>query len=305
VAIRYRKFDQATVTDLWWLLLTRARRLGWKGKLTGPRSGSRTYLVQKALWLLFLSGRGAPAFNPDAPDPQHKRRHMRATIRLLGAWAQAVDVTDPEGLIRAAKRQRVALHRPYNPPEFWHVQAVKVFKLVTSTAAKKANDKKLLALMKAHGVVNPAQTLKATRATGLPLHYACAMLWKESLGGQNVFGHDPTASIPRSWMGKTVTKARYVVYKKNRKAGLGMQGVGPTQLTWYAFQDRADALGGCWNPYANMLVGFAVLRANIKLHGPQKGAARYNGSGPMADRYGRDFIVKANRWKAWLAPALL
>jgi len=25
---------------------------------------------------------------------------------------------------------------------------------------------------------------------------------------------------------------------------MGMQGVGPTQLTWYAFQDQADALGG-------------------------------------------------------------
>lgn len=303
MATQYRKFDAATVTGLWWLLLTRARKLGWKGKLTGPRAGARTYAMQKALWLAYQFGLGAPAFNPDAPDPLHKRRHMRSTIKLLGAWSQAADVSDPVGLIAAARRQGVILERPY-PAEPWHTQAAKAFRLVNVPQIKKS-DAKLLAVMKAHGIRYPADTLRAARKTALPLHYACAMLSKESMGGKNVFGHDPTQSIPRSWMGGAVTLDRYLVYRRNRRRGLGMQGVGGTQLTWYAFQDRADALGGCWKPYPNMLVGFAVLRANIRLHGPEKGAARYNGTGPAAESYGRDFIAKANRWKGWLAPSNL
>lgn len=161
-------------------------------------------------------------------------------------------------------------------------------------------DKALIAKMAAHGIDYPADTLWAARATKLPLHYACAMLEKETGGGRNEFGHDPTTSIPTSWMGGAVNFVRYRYYKA-RRATHGMQGVGGTQLTWYAFQDRADAAGGCWIPRNNFLVGFSVLRANIARYGEQGGAAAYNGTGPAAAAYGHDFVVKAAHWKLVLS----
>ena len=75
-----------------------------------------------------------------------------------------------------------------------------------------------------------------------------------------------------------------------------MQGVGPTQLTWYAFQDQADALGGAWKPYPNMVVGFRHLKTLINQMGKEHGAAAYNGTGPAADAYGKDFVKKQEAW---------
>jgi hypothetical protein len=293
VRVTYRKFDAATVSGQWFDLLTACRKHGWRGSLTGPRSGSRTYFMQKGLWLLYLAGKGAAAFNPDAPDPAHKRRHMRSNIKTLGPWSQAVDVSDPEGLIAAAAKLGVALHRPYNPPESWHVEAVKPFKF-GGGAVVPAADRKLAALLKKHGVVYPLITIREARATKLPLAFACAMLEKESGGGENVFGHD---GVKNPVKGGKVTKARYLLYKRYRKMGWGMQGVGPCQLTWFSIQDRADALGGCHLPGPNMRVGFATLGALIRAYGPQQGARRYNGVDEDAERYGRDFVLKAKKWQ--------
>lgn len=162
-------------------------------------------------------------------------------------------------------------------------------------------DLRLVRTMRRQGIVYPRITLREARRAGLPLSLACALLQKESGGGKNEFGHDPTSSIPEAWMGKTVTRIRYLYYKRNRQRGAGMQGVGPCQLTWWATQDRADALGGCWKPGPNMRVGFSALRALIRAHGIQSGAAAYNGSGPAAVKYGEDFLAKARAWHKVLA----
>ncbi len=129
----------------------------------------------------------------------------------------------------------------------------------------------------------------------LPLSLAYALFQQES-GFRNVFGHDPVRSI----RGGAVTKARYLYYKARRKRGLGMQGVGPGQLTWYATQDRADALGGCWKYGVNVRVALATLKANIRANGYAKGIERYNGSGPAAVRYSREVRAKQKRWHAIL-----
>ena len=135
--------------------------------------------------------------------------------------------------------------------------------------------------------------LDACATTGLPLSYALALIEKES-GGKNVYGHDPVRNpAPK---GGHVTRDNYARYKRDRKAGLGMQGVGHTQLTWYALQDSADALGGCWKPYPNMVVGFSNLKRLCNLHGKQGGAAAYNGTGEAAAAYGRDFVRKQEAW---------
>lgn len=134
--------------------------------------------------------------------------------------------------------------------------------------------------------------LHAQATTRLPLSYCLALVEKES-GFKNVFGHDAVRNPIR---GGKVTLVRYRAYKAYRKRGWGMQGVGPCQLTWFEFQDLADAAGGCHKPYPNMAVGFRHLKTLINQLGKQAGAAAYNGTGVAADAYGRDFVAKQARW---------
>lgn len=123
---------------------------------------------------------------------------------------------------------------------------------------------------------------RATRAAHIPLYVGCAFLQQETGGGQNVFGHDPTVFAGAG----EVTKSKYLAYKKVRERTGQMQGVGPMQLTWYTYQDRADQLGGAWKPYPNMVVGFRHLAALHRSTGSWTAAAHeYNGGGPMAEAY--------------------
>lgn len=141
-----------------------------------------------------------------------------------------------------------------------------------------------------NGINNPYMALRAAQAAGLPFSVMCAVLEKESNGGDNVFGHDPTIFVGA---GK-VTKSKYLEYKKQRQAGKGMQGVGPMQLTWWEFQDRADARGGCWKPYINMQVGAEILVAYWNQYGNwEKVGTKWNGSSV----YGKDFAAQVDKWK--------
>jgi hypothetical protein len=131
-------------------------------------------------------------------------------------------------------------------------------------------------------------------ATGLPLSDCLALVEKES-GFRNVFGHDATSSIPERWKGSRVTWAKYRWYKLRRKSK-GAQGVGPCQLTWPPLQNDADRMGGCHKPGPNMRLGFTHLKIQIERLGREKGAAAYNGTGPAAEAYGRDFVRKQEAW---------
>ena len=115
------RFDQAVVTDCWlWLLLT-ARGKGWKGGINGPRGGLRSYAQQAALYAMFRAGIGNPAFPPSGPS-----RHLIRNMKARGHWSMAVDVSEPQQLIRIASKLGVALHTPY-PNEPWHVEAKRPF----------------------------------------------------------------------------------------------------------------------------------------------------------------------------------
>jgi len=92
---------------------------GWQGTLS---SGIRTRSEQAHLYKLFINGQGAPAFKADGPS-----RHLERNVMNHGAWYQAVDVTDPYGLIKAAKKLGVQLHQPYDS-EPWHLEASRPFK---------------------------------------------------------------------------------------------------------------------------------------------------------------------------------
>ncbi|HEX2410274.1 MAG TPA: peptidoglycan-binding protein [Solirubrobacteraceae bacterium] len=168
-------------------------------------------------------------------------------------------------------------------------------------------DAKLIQRLRAGGIDAPETAIAEARNAGLDLAFACALLEKESGGGANVFGHDRDRNrnyiFPARDGVVPVTEELYREYKRRRKASGNtmMQGVGPTQLTWWEFQDEADREGGCWKPAVNMRVGFRRLASLMRAHGEADGARRYNGSGDAAVAYSADLRAKARAWNARLA----
>lgn len=156
--------------------------------------------------------------------------------------------------------------------------------------------------LKQKGIAYPATTVAEARRAGLELAVACALLVQESGGGRNVFGHDGVDNPVVAAPGKDlyVTRERYQLYKRYRQIGRGSQGVGPTQLTYFALQDEADRLGGCWKPWINMRVGFAHLVANIRKSGLRDGVRLYNGSGPAAERYAERMMQRISDWRGMI-----
>lgn len=148
-----------------------------------------------------------------------------------------------------------------------------------------------------HGIIIPTIAARASEKADVPYYVTCAFLMQESDGGQNVFGHDPTIFAGAG----PVTKLKYLAYRRQR-AESGMQGVGPMQLTWWEFQDRADTLGGCWKPDINVLVGLQIVRAHHVATGSWVEAARrYNGSGAAADAYAAQMAERFATWQEVLA----
>lgn len=169
---------------------------------------------------------------------------------------------------------------------------------------------KRVAAIRQHGIVIPGQVVidEAHRA-GVPLEVACAILMQETGGGRNAWGHDPTIFVGgydarhNIHYGETVTEAAYRAYLAQRgPAGHGgMQGVGPCQLTYFAFQDEADREGGCWQPRFNIRVGFRYLAGNIRHDGLRAGIAAYNGAGPAAQHYADSVLALTGQWRQHLA----
>lgn len=149
------------------------------------------------------------------------------------------------------------------------------------------------------GFRNSLRIIWEARRVGLPLSYAMASLEKESAKGLNVFGHDP---VKNPIKGGPVTESRYRAYKRYRQQGLGMQGVGPMQLTYYTIQDDADHQGGCWKPAINMRVGFKLIKTLIDQHHGRihEAIKAYNGVGPAAEAYADDWAKKQAHWHKYL-----
>jgi hypothetical protein len=140
------------------------------------------------------------------------------------------------------------------------------------------------------GIVNPIIAYNEARRAGLSYAVLCAVLEQESGGGHNVFGHD---AVQNPVKGGKVTKERYLSYKRYRKQGLGMQGVGPMQLTYYGYQDLADQLGGCWKVQPNIRVGANKLAKDIHKYGLYGALKAYNGS----DAYARQVMSRVRKWQ--------
>jgi hypothetical protein len=161
----------------------------------------------------------------------------------------------------------------------------------------KVADLKYVARAKKAGARYAWRIVSEARRNSVSLALAFALVEQESRF-ENVYGHDAVRNPIKSPPGglKKVTRKNYAEYLHYRKAGFGMQGVGPCQLTWWEFQDRADKLGGCWLPSRNIRVGLEVLASNILEHGRHTGIARYNGTGSAAENYARSVESKQRRW---------
>lgn len=144
--------------------------------------------------------------------------------------------------------------------------------------------------------------VRAARHAGLPLSVACALIEHET-NFRNVYGHDPTifvGGLDKGHRYRHVTRANYAIYKLRRKLTGKVQGVGPAQLTWIGYQQEAEKLGGNWNPYFNMLVGFRALASNIRAFGLVEGLHHYNGLGADASVYAQPVARAADRWHDYL-----
>ena len=157
------------------------------------------------------------------------------------------------------------------------------------------------AAIRAHGGRYGQIIVSEARRSGVPVSLVCAVIEKET-HFTNVFGHDdvdnPVKSPPRPAPDLEVTEARYRKYLEHRKRGEGNQGVGPMQLTSPGLQDRADELGGCWQPDRNIRVGVEFLAANIERLGRKAGIQAYNGA--SGDAYATAVLALEERWRARL-----
>src|SRR5687767_2170768 len=104
---------------------------------------------------------------------------------------------------------------------------------VTSSLSRR--DRELAEWFKAAGFARPVLTVAALRKADIKPQTAAALLWKESGGGRNVFGHDhgPSGDHP-PYSGHNVTERRAKLLRASRFSN----GVGPTQLTFKGYIDR-------------------------------------------------------------------
>jgi len=148
-------------------------------------------------------------------------------------------------------------------------------------------------------ILIPEIAIEEARRVGCPLDVACAMLTMESGGGRNVFGHDrqkcPDGQLPYR-KGGEVTERTYRAYLSKRSQ-CGMQGVGPTQLTYYTFQDQADGLGGCWQPEINCRVGFGILAGYLRTGSVRDAMSRYNTGRPGESPYATRALPHVTAWR--------
>jgi hypothetical protein len=181
-------------------------------------------------------------------------------------------------------------------------QADAVLAAIHGSAPDLLPGRSVVDILTANGVIRASEVVELAGAAGLDLAAAATLLAKESGGGLNLWGSDGVSTGGLYVKGSQVTQGAYMAYKAQR-ARLGCQGVGPTQLTWSGYQDRADSLGGCWDWRSNIKVGFGILAAAISANGLRDGFRSFNGSGPAAETYANDAMGRYAAWKARLSGA--
>jgi hypothetical protein len=162
----------------------------------------------------------------------------------------------------------------------------------------------VIAVMRAGGILRPEITRDAATRAGLELPSACAMIMGETSGGRMIYGRDTRTTAGIYSPGGPVTPQNYLAFRAAQRAGrIPRNGVGDAQLTSEEFIARAEQLGGPTgpaDPFTNQLAGFIGLAERQKSRGLQDGFRSYNGSGPLAQKYGREKMGDRNVWAARL-----
>src|SRR4051794_35266680 len=98
--------------------------------------------------------------------------------------------------------------------------------------------------------------VEEARRAGLDLAVACALVEQES-GGRNIFGcdHGDVGGQP-PYCNQEVTQERVQALIASPYSN----GVGLTQLTYYAYVDEAEKLGGAHIPANQCRVGFGIIK---------------------------------------------
>lgn len=161
-------------------------------------------------------------------------------------------------------------------------------------------------ILRANGMGLVDELIRAAQMEGMSIPIAATIIAGESWG-KNIWGADGGMNVRTNGTYKPrtpVTRSAYLAYRTEMRAGrIIRQGCGPAQCTSSQYQDTADALGGCWDPLANMRSGFRGMGALMKAYGTRNGARRYNGSGPQAERYADSFMSRLAIWERRLAGA--
>ena len=153
-------------------------------------------------------------------------------------------------------------------------------------------DRQLAAWLKREGFLRPLLTVAALRNANIKPQTAAALLSKETANGSNIFGcdHGPCGDGP-PYCRQNVTERR----AKRLRASDFSNGVGPTQLTFEGYVDRARRAGGEWKPYVNMVTGFRIFRELFEAEGNSiwGAAKRYNGRA----EYANDFVGRREAYE--------
>ena len=157
--------------------------------------------------------------------------------------------------------------------------------------------------LRAGGILNPRMVVAEAKRAGLRLDYACAMLQKETGGGSNVFGHDPTIFVGAGNVDEGEVSGLQAPARGQRQQADAGRRADPAHLL--------DAAGPGGRP--GRLLEPADqharrLQAPGRSHPPATarriGARRYNGSGDAAVAYSKDLLARAAKWRGVLDGAV-
>jgi len=154
----------------------------------------------------------------------------------------------------------------------------------------------LASVAKKQGFKNSLRiVMEARRTQKVGISLAFAVIEQETTNGANVYGHDDVPN--RAPKGHLVTRRNWLnVYLPDRRRGMGSQGAGPPQLTYFAFQDAADLKGGCWIPKHAIRVAFEHLDHLILIYGKRKALAVYNGGNNPDYHYADQVLEREDKW---------
>ena len=146
-----------------------------------------------------------------------------------------------------------------------------------------------------HGVPFHIALHIAFAARKLDLRYALGFaLVEQESDFVHCYGHDRGGLYP----GKPVTRANYAAFRSRivRSSGVGANGVGLTQVTYWTYiRDHA----GLWRKRANVYFGLGLVASTIHAKGEREGLAEYNGGeGNPQFGYADEVLARAQTWRS-------